>query len=148
MHCSKCGEENAEGAKFCSKCGAELSASAKPSKAAAMPRAENSTRTGDAKRTKGFMASLFDPSFRDFVTPRVISILYIILLVVAGIGAIAIIVFMFGLHPAFGVLTLLILGPLYFLVCALGSRVMLEVVLVIFHIRQELSDMHSTLKRD
>jgi len=43
MFCSKCGTENAEGAKFCSKCGAELGAPAKPSEAIAKPETESST---------------------------------------------------------------------------------------------------------
>ena len=43
MFCSKCGTENAKGAKFCSKCGAELGAPAKPSEAVAKPEAESST---------------------------------------------------------------------------------------------------------
>ena len=45
MFCSKCGTENAEGAKFCSnpKCGAELGAPAKPSEAVSKPEAESST---------------------------------------------------------------------------------------------------------
>ena len=43
MFCSKCGTENPEGAKFCSKCGAEFGVAAKPSEAAANPKAESST---------------------------------------------------------------------------------------------------------
>ena len=43
MFCSKCGTENAEGAKFCSKCGAELGVSAGPSEGAGKPEAESST---------------------------------------------------------------------------------------------------------
>lgn len=99
------------------------------------------------EKAKGFMAMLFDFSFKDFVTPRVINILYIILVVVAGICAIALIATMFAIHPAAGVVALLILGPLYFFVSVLAYRVMLEVVIIIFRIRQDLVDMRSTLKR-
>jgi len=99
------------------------------------------------EKTKGFMAMLFDFSFKDFVTPRIISILYIILVIIAGIAAIALIAFMFMIHPAAGVVALLILGPLYFFVCVLAYRVMLEVVIVIFRIRQDLADMRSAVKR-
>ncbi len=98
------------------------------------------------EKANRFFSSLFDLSFKDFVTPRVIKVLYVILLVTAGIVAIAIIASMFALGPGFGVLALLFFGPLYFFLCVLGSRVMLELVMAIFGIRQELADMHNTLK--
>jgi uncharacterized membrane protein len=147
MFCSKCGAENAEGAKFCSKCGAEIGAPAKLSEGAAKPEAESSAGSRYTEKTKGFMASLFDFSFRDFITPRVIKVLYVILLILAGIGAIAIIAIMFMMGPGFGVLALLILGPLYFFLSALGYRVMLELVAVIFSIKHELADMHETVRK-
>jgi uncharacterized membrane protein len=134
MFCSKCGAENPEEAKFCSECGAEIGAPAKPSETV-------------AKTKAGFMKSLFDLSFRDFITPRVIRVLYVILLILAGIGAIAIIAIMFMMGPGFGVLALLILGPLYFFLSALGYRVLLELVAVIFSIRHELADMHDTVRK-
>jgi len=43
MFCSKCGEENPEGAKFCSKCGAGLGVATTPTESAATPEAESST---------------------------------------------------------------------------------------------------------
>jgi len=43
MFCSKCGTENAEGAKFCSKCGADLGVAATPTEGAAKLEAESST---------------------------------------------------------------------------------------------------------
>jgi len=98
------------------------------------------------QETKGFMAKLFDFSFSDFVTPRIIGILYGILVVLAGIGAIMLIASMFMMHAGLGVLALLVLGPLYFFLSVLGYRVMLELVTVIFRIRQELADIHSTVR--
>ncbi|MGQ9546115.1 MAG: DUF4282 domain-containing protein [Dehalococcoidia bacterium] len=99
------------------------------------------------EKPKGFMAMLFDFKFKDFVTPRVISVFYVILVVLAGIGAIALIAFMFAVHVAAGIIALLILGPLYFFVSVLGYRVMLEVVMVIFRIRQDLADMRGVVRR-
>lgn len=98
------------------------------------------------EQAKGFWASLFDFKFRDFITPRIIGILFGILVAVAGIGAIALIASMFMMHPGLGILALLILGPLTFFLSVLGYRVMLELVVVIFHIKQELAEMHSTLR--
>ena len=95
---------------------------------------------------KEFVASLFDFSFGDFVTPRVIGVLYGILVVLAGIGAIALVISMFMMHRGLGVLALLILGPLYFFLSVLGYRVMLELVMAIFRIKQQLDETHGTLR--
>jgi ABC-type uncharacterized transport system permease subunit len=93
------------------------------------------------------MASLFDLSFREFVTPRIISILYLVLLIFTGIGAIAIAVTMFTLGPGFGILGLLVLGPLYFFLSTIGYRVMLELVVTMFRIKDELADLHETMRK-
>lgn len=96
---------------------------------------------------KGFLASLFDFSFREFVTPRIIGIFYGILLVVTGIAAILMIAMMFMMGPAFGVLALLVLAPLYFFLSVLGYRVMLELIVVIHRMKHELADIHSTFTK-
>lgn len=97
------------------------------------------------ENTRAFVTSLFDFSFSDFVAPKIIGILYGLLLVLAGIGTIALIAYMFAISARFGVLALLVLGPLYLCISILGYRVMLELVVVIFRIKQELADMHSTV---
>jgi len=101
----------------------------------------------EKEKTKGFMAMLFDFSFRDFVTPRIIGILYGILIVLSGIGTIWFIANMFIIGPGFGILALLILGPLFFIVSVLSYRVMLELVSVIFRIKNDLADIHSTSRK-
>jgi uncharacterized membrane protein len=53
MFCSKCGVENAEGAKFCSKCGIGLSIGATPIEAEAEPEAE--TTVGISPNLAGFL---------------------------------------------------------------------------------------------
>ncbi len=93
---------------------------------------------------KGFMASLFDFSFREFVTIRVVGILYGVLLVVTGIGAIFMIAMMFMMGPGYGVLALLVFAPLYFFVSMLSYRVILELIVVIHRMKHELADIHST----
>jgi len=96
---------------------------------------------------KGFMASLFDFSFRDFVTPRIIGILYAVLLVLTGIGAIFMIAMMFTIGPGPGVFTLLIIAPLYFFLSILGYRVMLELIMVIYRMKHDLADIHNTITK-
>ncbi len=95
---------------------------------------------------KGFMASLFDFSFRDFVTPRIIGILYAVLLALTGIGAVLMIAMMFAIGPGYGVVTLLIIAPLYFLLI-LGYRVVMESIIVIHRMKHDLTDIHSTITK-
>jgi len=99
------------------------------------------------EENKGFISSLFDFSFRNFVTPRIIGILYGVLLAVTAIGAIAMVVIMFMMHPGFGVLALLVLAPLYFFLSILSYRVMLELIVVIHRMRHELTDIHNTFTK-
>ena len=94
---------------------------------------------------KGFMSSLFDFSFRHFVTPRIIGILYGVLLVFTAIGAIAMIAVMFMMHPGFGVLALLVLAPLYFFLSVLSYRVILELIIAIHGMKRDLADIHSSV---
>ena len=53
MFCSKCGEENPDGAKFCSKCGAELGGVAAPAEGGAKPEAE--TTVGMSPNVAGLL---------------------------------------------------------------------------------------------
>lgn len=96
---------------------------------------------------RGFMASLFDFSFRHFVTARIIGVLYGVLLVFTGIGAIVMIAMMFMMGPGFGVLALLVLAPLYFFLSVLSYRVMLELIVVIHRMKDELGDIHSNFTK-
>ncbi|MFU8795723.1 MAG: DUF4282 domain-containing protein [Dehalococcoidia bacterium] len=96
---------------------------------------------------KGFMASLFDFSFRDFVTPRIIGMLYGVLLILTVIGAVLMIAMMFMIGPGYGVVTLLIIAPLYFFLSVLCYRVMLEVIVVIHRMKHDLADIHSTITK-
>lgn len=97
---------------------------------------------------KGIISSLFDFSFRHFVTPRVIGILYGVLLIFTAIGAIAMIAIMFMMHPGYGVLALLVLAPLFFFLSVLSYRVGLELIIAIHRMRHELADMHRIVTRD
>ncbi len=82
---------------------------------------------------KGFFGSLFDFSFSEFVTPKIISVLYIIGMVFAGIGALFMIVA--GFTNGFGSgLVALLLSPVVFLLYVIMIRVYLELVVVLFKI--------------
>lgn len=99
---------------------------------------------------KNFFASLFDFSFRHFVTPQVIQIYYVVGLVVLGIGV------LFGLISAitiiasdFALLGLLqlILVPIFGFVYLLLLRMGLELVANFFRIGDDVKAMREKSDR-
>ena len=90
---------------------------------------------------KGFVGSLFDLSFSEFVTTRIIKFLFVIGIIASGIGALALIIGGFASHSAaFGIL-MLVLSPLVFLIYVILVRVYLEVLIVIFRIAENTSGL-------
>jgi len=79
-------------------------------------------------------------SFEEFITPSIIKVLFIIAMVVIGLGVLAIIVMGFMASGALGIFTLigaLIGGFLY----VLFARVMLEMIVVFFRIRDNTDEI-------
>ncbi|MEA1927489.1 MAG: DUF4282 domain-containing protein [Candidatus Auribacterota bacterium] len=86
---------------------------------------------------KGFLGIIFDFSFTEFVTTRVIKVLLGLAMVVNFILTIAMII---GAWQAgwLGGVVVLILSPLIFLIMMLFSRIYLELIIVIFRIAENL----------
>lgn len=87
-----------------------------------------------------FLAALFDFSFSEFVTTKIIKILYGILIVLAGIAALVAIIAGFIDSAGRGVL-MLVLSPLIFLLYVIMARVWLELVIVIFRIAEHVGEI-------
>lgn len=96
---------------------------------------------------KGFFASLFDMTFTEFITERIIRVLYAL----AILGAAG-----FGLFPAIagfqfsflaGVSGLLF-WPVLFLVYVIMARVALETIIVLFRIADNTSESEQILERN
>lgn len=96
------------------------------------------SRVGGAS---GFFSSLFDFSFRNFITGKIIGILYGLSMVVIAIYAIIFIVAAFSNSAAFGAVTLLVLAPLFILAALIYVRVLLEIAIVLFRIAENTSEM-------
>ncbi len=90
---------------------------------------------------KAFFGSLFDFSFDMLIAPRIVKVLYILSIALAGLWALFLIVGGFAQSPGAGILMLIIVGPLAFFVCVIYARVVLEIVLAIFRISDNLSKM-------
>ncbi len=87
---------------------------------------------------KSSISMLFDLSFTEFVTTRFIKVLFIIGIVFAAIGAIALIVGGFSAGVGRGIFSL-ILSPVAFLLYVLGARIWCEIIIVVFRIAENTS---------
>jgi hypothetical protein len=100
---------------------------------------------------KGFFGALFDLSFSEFVTIKFIRILYIILLLIIAIG------FVFGLIGGFvsmftdsfwsGLLTILLV-PIGTVVWIVLARMWLEVLVVVFRIAENTTELVELKKQE
>ncbi len=83
--------------------------------------------------SKSFLAALFDFSFSEFITIKLIKILYVIGIIIAGIAALFIIGGAFTTSFWAGLLSLII-SPIIFLLYVLIIRIWLELIIVLFKI--------------
>lgn len=96
-------------------------------------------------QTKGSIGMLFDLSFTEFVTTRIIKFLFIIGVVFAAIGTIAFIVGGFSAGVGKGVL-FLILSPIIFILWVLLARIWCEIIIVVFRIAENTSRLADQVK--
>src|SRR4030042_3016815 len=85
--------------------------------------------------TKVFFASLFDLSFSDFITPKIIKLIFILAIIASGISAIILLVSGLASGLPEGLLAL-VLAPIAFLLYVLLARIWLEVIIVLFRIAE------------
>jgi Domain of unknown function (DUF4282) len=90
--------------------------------------------------TKGFLASLFDVSFSSFVTPRVIKVVYIIIMILIGLSALAYIIFGFVALHAIGIIFVPI-AVLVSLIYLAVARIGFEIVMIIFRMGDDIHAM-------
>jgi hypothetical protein len=116
---------------------------------------------------KGFLGSLFDLSFTEFVTTRVVKVLYILTLVLLVLGYLGIAVALFTggqevarIDPGTGQITtesegnaglgllwLLLIGPLLLFLYTLLYRVFYELLIVVFRIYENTRDQLELTRR-
>ncbi len=84
--------------------------------------------------TAGFFSSLFDFSFNRLVATRVIKVLYVLLLVVIGLGLLGFLIAAIVSGSVGSILIALIIGPLLALLYIVYARILLEVLIAIFRI--------------
>ena len=89
---------------------------------------------------KTFLQSLFDFSFSEFVTIRIIRVLFVIAVIGSALGGIAVFLGLAREGPA-GAAVGLIVGPIVFFVYVLIARVWLELVVVVFRIAENTTTL-------
>jgi hypothetical protein len=103
---------------------------------AAPPPGRSSTRQSAGQ--KNFFAALFDFSFTSFINSRVIKILYVLVVIMTGLGALVSTFAAFKVNATLGLLTLVIVDPLYIIIVLTLWRVFLEALIVFFRIGEDV----------
>ena len=87
---------------------------------------------------KGFFGSLFDFSFKSFVTPKIIKVLYVLFTIWTALVSLVLLIVGFRTGGmAGGLFMLIIVVPIYVLLTLGVWRVVLEAFMVIFRIYEE-----------
>ena len=87
---------------------------------------------------KNFIQKIFDFSFSEFVTPQIVSILYIISLVLIGLGLLVSCIVTFTQSILGGIVFLFIGIPIGGALSIIFTRVYYEILIVIFKLYEEL----------
>lgn len=140
MVCSACGAPNGLTDRFCVSCGAGLgTAATAPGPGGVGPRPYRPPGPGDPilPAGGGFFGALFDLSFASFVTPRLIKVLYV--LVMVGLALTWLVLVIAGFHAnALEGLLFLVGGGIVALIYLLLTRVVLEFCIAVFRIADDV----------
>ena len=112
-----------------------------PAEGYGQPAGQPGPRPQVSGSSASFLSALFDFSFSSFVTPKVIKVLYILIMILAGLAAAGFIITAFALSPGAGLITLIIVAPLFFFITIALYRITLEFFMVIFRMAEDIRTM-------
>ena len=92
-------------------------------------------------RLTDIIKDLFDFDFENFVTVKSVKFLYVLVQIFSGLFALKLIVTGFTVGFFWGLINLVIVVPIIFFIMIFAFRVVLEMVLVIFKISENISEM-------
>ncbi len=95
---------------------------------------------------KGFFASLTDFSFESFVTPKIIKLVYFLILIGVSFSALAFLVSSAMTKGAVGFIIGLIGAPIILILGAVMGRVYVEIIMLAFKILQTLQRIEAKQK--
>jgi hypothetical protein len=136
MFCTHCGASNKDDANHCTNCNESLRDNPVEEK---LSRLKGSTGPSPFHEVN-FLRPLFDFSFSQFVTIKMIKFLYLLSMLSAGLISLSFIVAEFNTSFGFGIFALFIGAPLVFLFTVMSSRVFLEMALRVFRMADHLAD--------
>ena len=89
----------------------------------------------------GFISALFDFSFRELITPKVIRVLYLLSVILIGLFSLFALVSALATGEIFAILAALVVIPIFALLYVIGARVYMEILIVIFRIGEDVADI-------
>ena len=89
---------------------------------------------------RGLLGSLFDISFTEFITPRIIKILFVLAIIAAGIAALVALIGGIA-RGGFDGFFMAILSPASFFLYVVAARVWLELIMIIFRIAENTDSL-------
>ena len=96
---------------------------------------------GEAADPRGFLSALFDFGFTSFVTPKVIKVLYMLIVIGTVVSALVFTIIVFKASVTFGILTLFFGDPLFILITLAIYRIILEFFAVTFRVAEDIRVM-------
>jgi Domain of unknown function (DUF4282) len=93
---------------------------------------------GEAADTRGFLGALFDFGFTSFVTPKVIKVLYMLIVIGTVVSALVFTIIAFKASTVFGFLVLVFGDPLFILIVLAIYRIILEFFVVTFRVAEDI----------
>ena len=92
----------------------------------------------EAADTRGFLGALFDFGFTSFVTPKVIKVLYLLIVIGTVVSALVFTIIAFKASAVFGFLMLVFGDPLFVLIVLAIYRIILEFFVVTFRVAEDI----------
>lgn len=139
IYCPKCGAEQTPDSRFCEHCGSMIPTTTQ--------QRSRFLRKDTRKQMPGFLETLFDFSFTEFLTTRIIKLLYGLGLIIAAIGLtiFCLVVWFYAFFgedlSAFQRIVSLIGSPLaagiLFFLYAMNLRIWMELLIVLFRVAED-----------
>ena len=137
MFCTNCGASNKDDAKSCANCGESFS-DVQIEEKLSRPRV---LKDVSVLKKVDLLQALFNLSFNQFVSPKIMGFLYGLSILSAGLIALFFVIVGFKISMWFGIFSLFIGAPLIFLLTVIYSRVLLEMILVIFRMADHIAEI-------
>lgn len=148
-NCINCNETNEDSVELCRNCGSTVDGVLPEKEKIYTDNSEEKKeakvyhKRKDKERKKGFFASLFDFTFTELVTTKIIKVIYILVVVFAGLGTIFIMPGLMislpklGLDSAFA----FILPPFIFFFTIISIRIFLEALVAVHRIQEHAAEI-------